>query len=123
MKKAVLLVVLALPFLCSAVSAQENWKAVRASSLHLLFADHEFADGVHFAYRFRADGTFSGTEMAKDVRGKWRVSGREVCWTWIRPPGAEECYVVRKNGAEVSLLRNGSEQWWGTLKPVQSGRP
>lgn len=95
----------------------ESWKRVRGSALHDLFAGRELGDGVHYAYRFNADGTFAGTEMAKEVRGKWRVSGREVCWTWIRPPGAEECYSVRKNGGEVSLFRNGVEQWYGTLKP------
>jgi hypothetical protein len=96
----------------------ESWKKVRPTALRELFVEHELGDGVHYAYRFSGDGTFSGTEMAKEVRGKWRVSGREVCWTWIRPPGAEECYVVRKNGAEVSLFRNGTEQWYGTLKPL-----
>ena len=85
-----------------------------------MFAEHEFADGVHFAYQFRADGTFSGTEMAKDARGTWRLSGREICWTWTRPRGAEECYVARGNGAEISLFRNGFEQWYGTLKPIGS---
>jgi hypothetical protein len=98
-------------------------KAVRGQALRELFADHEFADDVHFTYRFRADGTFAGTEMAKDVRGTWRVSGLEICWTWTRPRGAEECYAVRKNGAEISLFRNGVEQWYGTLKPLQPGKP
>jgi hypothetical protein len=101
----------------------EPGKTVDGKALHELFAGREFGDGVHFAYRFRADGTFSGTEMAKDVRGTWRVAGRELCWTWTRPRGAEECYVVRRNGAGVSLLRNGVEQWYGKLKPLQSGRP
>ena len=99
------------------------WKTVRGKALHGLFADHELGDGVHYTYRFRADGTFAGTEMAKDVRGTWRVASGEICWTWIRPRGAEECYVARRNGAEVSLLRDGSEQWYGKLKPLRSGRP
>jgi hypothetical protein len=97
----------------------ESWKKVGGTALHELFAERELGDGVHYSYRFSGDGTFAGTEMAKDVRGKWRVSGREVCWTWIRPPGAEECYSVRKNGGEVSLFRNGVEQWYGTLKPLR----
>jgi hypothetical protein len=51
----------------------ENWKVVKREAARALFADKEFGDGVHFAYRFRTDGTFSGTEMGKDVRGTWRV--------------------------------------------------
>jgi hypothetical protein len=103
--------------------ADENSKPVKAADLRPFFAEHELGDGVHYAYQFHADGTFSGTEMGKDVRGKWRFSAREMCWTWIQPPGAEECYVVRKKGAEVSLLKNGMEEWYGTLKPIQSRRP
>jgi len=95
-------------------------KSVQGEALRQLFAEHEFGDGVHFAYRFRSDGTFSGTEMAKEARGTWRLSGREICWTWTRPRGAEECYLARSNGAEISLFRNGSEQWYGTLKPLGS---
>jgi len=103
--------------------AAEQGKAVEGSALREMFAEHEFGDGVHFAYRFRADGTFSGTEMAKDVRGTWRLSGREICWTWTRPPGAEECYVARQSGAQVGLFRNGFEQWYGTLKPIAARKP
>lgn len=99
-----------------------SWKGVRGKALQKMFADRELGDGVHYAYQFRANGTFTGTEMAKDVRGTWRVTGREICWTWTRPRGAEECYTARRNGSEVSLLRNGSEQWYGTLKPIQAAR-
>jgi len=103
--------------------AADQGKAVQGEALREMFAEHEFADGVHFAYQFRADGSFSGTEMAKDVRGTWRLSGREICWTWTRPRGAEECYVAHKRGAEISLFRNGFEQWYGTLKPIGSRKP
>ncbi len=97
----------------------ESWKIVRGKAVHDLFEGRELGDGVHYAYRFRADGTFAGTEMGRDVRGTWRVSGSEICWTWIRPRGAEECYAVRIRGSEASLLRNGVEQWYGTLKPAR----
>jgi hypothetical protein len=95
----------------------ETGKRIRGKPLQELFAGREYADGVHYAYQFRADGTFSGTEMARDVRGRWRVIGDEICWTWSQPPGAEECYVARRNGSEVSLFRNGVEQWFGSLRP------
>ena len=50
------------------------------------------------------------------IRGTWRVADRDLCWTWTRPPGAEECYRVQKDGKDVRLLRDGAEAWWGTLK-------
>ena len=103
---------------CTVGHAAENWKAVSGRTAKTMFSDAEYGDGVHYAYRFRSDGTFSGTEMAKDVRGTWRVKGNELCWRWTHPPGAEECYRAERNGAEVRLLKNGSEAWFGTLKPA-----
>ena len=105
------------------VIAAESGKIIQGKALRELFAEHEFGDDVHFAYRFRGDGTFSGTEMGKDVRGTWRLGDRGICWTWTRPRGAEECYVARRNGAEISLFRNGVEQWYGTLKKIESRKP
>src|SRR4051812_49504349 len=119
MKRAVEAIATAMSAACAVGAiAAEQGKVVQGKALREMFAEHEFGDGVHFAYQFRADGTFSGTEMAKDVRGTWRLSGREICWTWTQPRGAEECYVARGNGAEISLFRNGFEQWYGTLKPI-----
>lgn len=124
MKRAAEAIATAMSAVCAAGAiAADQGKAVQGEALREMFAEHEFADGVHFAYQFRADGSFSGTEMAKDVRGTWRLSGREICWTWTRPRGAEECYVARKRGAEISLFRNGFEQWYGTLKPIGSRKP
>jgi hypothetical protein len=91
---------------------------VNAASLAALFQGKEFGDGVHFAYQFRADGTFTGTEMAKEVRGAWRVNENELCWKWHSPPGPEECYRVQQDGAHVRLMMNGSEAWYGTLQKV-----
>ncbi|HEV8261415.1 MAG TPA: hypothetical protein VGR01_06800 [Burkholderiales bacterium] len=119
MNRAAFLVVLAFLFLCAPVSAEESWKAVKGASLRGLLPGKELGDDVHYAYRFRSDGTFAGTEMGKDVRGTWRVTGDEICWTWSRPRGAEECYTVEKDGAALRMLRGGSEAWYGTLKPAR----
>jgi len=45
------------------VPEAKSWKIIRGDALRKLFANREFGDGVHFAYRFRAEGTFSGTEI------------------------------------------------------------
>ena len=97
--------------------AEEQWKNVRGGArLRALFAQKEFGDGVHFAYRFKADGTFTGTEMAKTVSGTWQVVGDRFCWSWVRPPGPRECYEVQQDGKNLRLLVNGSEAWYGTLR-------
>jgi hypothetical protein len=99
------------------VAAAEDWHGVSGTGLRALFSDKEFADGVHFAYRFKADGSFTGTEMAKDVTGSWRVRGDELCWSWRGGPS--ECYQVQRDGAHVRMLINGSEAWYGTLEPLR----
>ena len=111
-------VVLCFALLCGRAEAQK-WQPVKGEAARSLFADKEFGDGVHFAYLFLADGTFSGTEMGKDVRGRWRVASGEMCWKWTHPPSAEECYSVQNDGSEIRLMRNGYEAWSGTLKPAR----
>jgi len=97
-------------------AAQEHWRDIKGPALASLFRDKEFGDGVHFAYQFKADGTFTGTEMAKDVGGSWRVHRDEFCWRWERPPGPHECYRVQQDGEHIRLLINGAEAWYGTLR-------
>ena len=98
--------------------AEERWRKVKGASLQSLFQDKEFGDGVHFAYHFKADGTFTGAEMTKQVSGSWRVKQNEFCWKWQRPPGPEECYQVQQDGLRVRLMLNGSEAWYGSLQKV-----
>jgi hypothetical protein len=50
------------------------------AALRALLFGKELGDDVHFAYRFGNDGTFTGTEIGKDVRRKWRVAADEICW-------------------------------------------
>jgi len=101
----------------AALSAQpEHWRSVKGAALRALFKDKEYGDGVHFAYQFKADGRFSGTEMSKTVSGSWRVTKERLCWNWERPPGPHECYRVEQDGSQVRLLINGVEAWYGTLR-------
>ena len=103
----------------ASAAEREAWRAVTGDALGTLFADKEFADGVHFAYQFRRDGTFTGTEMGKAETGSWRISNNEFCWSWLRPPGPSEFYQVQRDGTHVRLLINGSEAWYGTLEPLR----
>src|SRR5947207_4767164 len=92
----------------AAAQQKEHWRDVDATALPSLFGEKEFGDGVHFAYQFKRDGTFTGTEMGKRVSGVWRVQRNAFCWKWVRPPDAEECYQVQQDGAHVRMLRNGA---------------
>ena len=105
----------ALVIMTSAGLAAENWRAVGGSSLAALLQGKEFGDGVHFAYRLNRDGTFTGTEMGKEVRGTWRVNNDELCWKW-QPTLAEECYAVQQDGDQLRMMLNGSEAWYGTVR-------
>lgn len=100
----------------SALADEEQWRDVKGAALRRLFSDKEFGDGVHFAYQFKADGTFTGTEMTKHVSGSWHAVRDELCWNWQRPPGPHECYRVEEDGSHVRLLINGVEAWYGTLR-------
>ena len=56
------------------------WKSVRGVELRVVFIDHELADGVHYAYQFRGNGTFTGFNMGKEIQGTWRSAGSDFCW-------------------------------------------
>lgn len=103
----------------AAAAQEERWHDVKGSALQGLFRAKEFGDGVHFAYQFKPDGSFTGTEMSNSVSGSWRVRKDRLCWNWLRPPGPRECYRVQQDGAHVRLLINGSEAWYGTLEPLR----
>ena len=64
--------------------------------------------------------------MARQVRGKWRTTKQEFCWTWIKPADAEECFTVERHGSETRFLRDGYESLYGTLvatkTPAKKGK-
>jgi hypothetical protein len=114
------LAAIACAWLAAASHAEsEHWRNVGGQELRELFSDKELADGAHFAYQLKADGTFSGTEMAKSASGTWRVQGEELCWKWRQPAETDECYRVQQDGPHVRFLINGAEAWYGTLEKLR----
>ena len=101
--------------LCAQCALAQAWQPVKAAAIPDLFAGKELTDGAHFAYRFAAAGIFGGTEMGKDVRGRWRVEAGQLCMAWAGERVEEECYDVLRAGEEIRLLKNGSEAWSGSL--------
>jgi hypothetical protein len=98
--------------------AEPQWIPVPASAIAALFSEHELGDGVHYAYQFRRNGRYTGVEMGRDVRGKWRAHGGKFCWTPLEPSSAEECMTVRRRGKELQLLKDGEPIIEGTLSPL-----
>lgn len=108
-------------YLGSAIAAPPEasaWQPLKGANLHSAFANMELGDDVHFAYRFRADGSFEGTEMAKHISGTWRTTAKEFCWHLTQPPDEEECHTIQRNGHDIRAFRNGVEVWSGTLAPL-----
>jgi hypothetical protein len=98
------------------------WKTVRGAELQAMFIDHELADGVHYAYRFRGDGTFTGFSMGREIHGTWR-SGSEFCWTPYKSTSAEECFEVESRGSQIRFLRDRYEAFSGNLSPLKAQDP
>ena len=125
MKPALLCALLTFVAPSSAVE-KEHWRNVRGAALKTLFQGKEFADGVHFAYQFKADGTFTGTEMSKAVGGSWRVRKSEFCWTWLQPPGPHETGAPKAGTDRSSSCSNdrrlGNSGWFiSDLKILVAG--
>jgi hypothetical protein len=99
------------------------WRNVRGADLRRMFVDHELADGVHYAYQFRGNGTFTGFSMAREIHGTWRLAGNEFCWTQPKSAPAEECFEVERRGNEIRFLRDSYEAFSGSLSPVKGQAP
>src|SRR5437899_2883532 len=65
----------------ASVRAEVPWQNVRGAGLRDMFIDHELADGAHYAYQFRGNGTFTGFNIGKEIHGTWRLAENEFCWT------------------------------------------
>ncbi len=103
--------------------ADATWRSVRGTELRGMFSDHELADGVHYAYQFRGNGTFTGFNMGKEIHGTWRLAGNEFCWTQRRATQVEQCFEVERRVREIRLLRDGYEAFSGVLSPVKTAAP
>jgi hypothetical protein len=99
--------------------AQAVWQAVRGTDLPGTFSDHELADGVHYAYQFRGDGTVTGFAMGKEIHGTWWLVGNEFCWMQRKFTAVEDCFEVERRGNQIRFLRDGYEAFSGTLSPIK----
>lgn len=99
-----------------------EWISLNGDAIRRTFEDIEVGDGVHYSYRFLGDGSFTGTEMGRNVQGAWRSTEKALCWRWIQPPGIEECYTVQRKGRELRAFRNGYEAWWGKFNALPQRR-
>jgi hypothetical protein len=107
----------------SQAHADVQWRSVRGAELRGIFVDHELADRVHYAYQFRGDGTFTGFNMSKEIRGTWRLDANEFCWTQRKSTPIEECFEVARRGSEIRFLRDGYEAFSGNLSPLKAQIP
>ena len=107
----------------SHAQADVSWRSVRGTELVGMFIDHELADGVHYAYQFRGDGTFTGLAMGKEIHGTWRLVGNEFCWMQRKFTAVEECFEVERRGNQIRFLRDGYEAFSGNLSPLKAQLP
>ncbi len=103
----------------NATATSNGWVELRGNALTQTFANHDFGDGVHFAYQFMVGGALRGMNMGKPAQGHWRVAGNQLCWHWAKSNDPEECYAVRQQGQAVGLFLEGQEVLSGNLTPLR----
>jgi hypothetical protein len=100
-----------------------GWKALDSSDIKALFSGKTLGDGFHYSYRFQADGSLSGVEMAKDVRGTWAVEKKLLCLHREKPRKFSECFEVHAKGREVNMLDRGGLVFRGNLVDLAPSHP
>lgn len=103
----------------NATAANKGWVELRGNALTQTIANHDFGDGVHFAYQFLAGGELRGMNMGKPAQGHWRVAGNQLCWRWAKSKDPDECYAVRQQGQAIRLFLVGQEVLSGNLTPLR----
>jgi hypothetical protein len=76
------------------------------SQIRRAFIGKQFSDGIHFSYRYAADGSVQGARMGKKVADKWTVANDKLC---VTDSFGENCYTVWSKGASVKLTVEGSD--------------
>ena len=107
----------------ASVRAEVPRQNMQGADLRDVFIDHELGDGVHYAYQFRGNGTFTGFNMGKEIHGTWRLAENEFCWTRRKSMAVEECFEVERRGNEMRLLRDGYEAFSGKLSLLKAQAP
>lgn len=87
------------------VGAEDAYRKLASRQIEQAFKGHEFADGVHWAYVFRANGSLDAASLGRRSAGRWRVQDNSLCLT--RPPDEERCYEVWVSGTRVQLREPG----------------
>lgn len=77
---------------------------LRGPEIRRAFLHHRFANGSHYAWTYRADGSIDGISLGKPLRGRWRIVGNLLCQTLDSP---EACSTVERDGSQVRLRREG----------------
>ncbi|CAN1569636.1 hypothetical protein C5F52_28470 [Limnohabitans sp. TS-CS-82] len=100
-----------------------GWKALGSSEIEDLFKGKVLGDGFHYSYRFQTNGSLSGVEMAKDVRGTWAVEKKLLCLHREKPRRFTECFEVHANGRDINMLDRGGLVFRGNLLDLEPSQP
>lgn len=106
-----------------AADPNDGWKAVSGASLRSALSNMQLSDGYHYTHRYRSDGTLGGTEMGRELAGRWHVQGKELCTERVKPRAKSECLEVERKGKELRMLQNGYVVLQGQLSRLDKSRP
>ena len=98
-----------------AAGRTDGFRKLSDAQITRAFSGHAFSDGVHFSFRYRADGNIEGAGMGKKISQWWRVGNAKLCVA--DSSFGESCYDVWTRGAAVRLTFGDDLPWLeGALK-------
>ncbi len=76
----------------------EGFRKLNGPQIRNAFVGKQFSDGVHFSYRYLADGTIQGAKMGKKVADKWAITKDQLCvWGAARLGETAGCGNLNRN--------------------------
>jgi hypothetical protein len=97
-------------------AAPDNGRDLSGAQIKAAFTGKIVTDGSHWSAYLLADGTFKSVQMGRTRKGRWKVSGKELCLSTPNAAGFD-CWTVARAGAGFVFRTNGGDAFEVTAEP------
>lgn len=106
----------------ASVAAASDPSELTGPQIRAAFAGKVISEGAHWTIYLRPDGRTRSIELGRPHRGRWAITGNELCVT-ISAGVDPECWTVLRQGRSYLLRAHGQDLYEVTPEPLSSKYP
>ena len=99
----------------SAFAAPDKPRELSGAEIRTVFAGKIITDGFHWSTYLIPDGSAKSVELGRSNKGRWKVSGNELCVS-IPAGAAFHCRTVVRSGTAFVFRANGQDLYEFTVE-------